>query len=123
MRLPSVTFPLVIGNFVSAWTRPPDGASTQRVPFGSSQLARAPVAKSAIACDRGGVLDNGVRWSAPPSDALSITYNRPSLLAATIRSLSLYRNATGVAVKASLPGVNQSFSFKVFGSSATTASE
>src|SRR5580704_13222884 len=45
---PFVTGPFAAGNLASGWSGPPSGASTQRVPAASSQVASAPAAKPAV---------------------------------------------------------------------------
>ena len=58
-------------------------------PSAPSAVASAPGAKSA-GVEYGTLADSGVRWSAPPSEAASSTYSRPSAFAATIRCCPLY---------------------------------
>src|SRR5262245_31560104 len=73
---PSLTGPYPIGALNFECFGPQNGVSAQRVPFESSQLASDPQmpaeAKLTSSLQISGVRCNGVRWSSPPIDSVSI---------------------------------------------------
>src|SRR5256885_2452030 len=73
---PSLTSPCSSGALKSECLGPQNGANTQRVPFPSTQLDIAPQmpaeAKLTPSLHKSGVRYNGVRWSSPPMDSVSI---------------------------------------------------
>src|SRR5258708_8133340 len=85
----SVTAPLASTILKPVTT--PAAATTQRGPPASSKVD-APLRPGSgdPPPGTGGVANSGVLWSAPPSDALSSRYRRPSWLPATMKSLPLY---------------------------------
>src|SRR5262252_4061722 len=73
---PFLTGPYAIGALNFECFGPQNGVNTQRVPFESSQLAIDPQtpaeAKLTSSLQISGVRCNGVRWSSPPIDSVSI---------------------------------------------------
>src|SRR2546426_11593422 len=90
----------------------PAGASTQRTPDGSCQLAIALVEK--LALENGADCASGCPASPPESN----NWIRPSLVATAIQSLPLCSNRTGVEVNFDLP-LYELLTSSVPGSSAT----
>src|SRR5258708_3415213 len=110
---PFFTSPLVAANPAPATAGPAAGASTQRVPAISCQLARAPAVNSAS--EKAGVLERAL--SNAPASSRCI---RPSLVATAIRFLPLNSNTTGEEVNSCL-ALYEAFGLSVPFSSATSS--
>src|SRR5689334_23854555 len=89
---PNVTTPCSISASNLECFGPQKGVSTHRTPAASCHVAMAPhtpIVKLTSSLQMSGVRPTGVRWSAPPSELVSSSQMRHSLLDETMYSLPL----------------------------------